>query len=277
MLQLDGYPLIGDNVDLEIQDFVNRFINTESFHPWNDRQFPGWGLAALTLPLGARTHQPYRLNRFVWPSGAARWAYGHFLCNSDTVAKILPDAISDSSGSYNQIPFEIGNTESNEGGTIFSGDSITINVFLLPPTPLSGIRGLSIQNTGTQSLYLLTIVDPRYFWWWSNWGNLVVSKTTKWQDLIDGISANLDITIKVDSISAAYLQPSIQAFSLPYEPLPMILDAIAYNIGMRFVANYDGTYAMQLYQTAVTSFNNSVSASPDRSMAAGGYKLGGPL
>ena len=282
MLQLDSYDLIGDNEDWEAEEFINKFINPQSFLPWLTQFWPGWNLGALTGTNGYQWGQKFNLNKLRWPSGAARWAYGHYLCNSDTVAKITGDTYQ-TSGQWTQVLFELGNPESNSAAgqsTIVAGETFSSLMYVLPPTPLSGLRSLTGM---TQSLYLLTIVDERYLWWWQNFGNVSITPSTTWQSLIDGITTTLNINLTVDTIDPAYLAPSVQSYSLPYEPVPLILDSIAENIGMRFVANgwfqaaNKNYYSMQLYNTALSALNDDMAANPQRLIVAGGQRFANPL
>jgi hypothetical protein len=291
MLQFDSVDLIGDNVDKEVEDFLKRFLPTESFMPWLIQGlWPGWNLGALTGVNGYPWGKAFKLNRLYWPSRASRWAYGHFLCNSDSVATISADAFPQGQP-YQQLLFSIGNPESNQG-TINAGETFNAMMYMLPPTPLSGIRGLTGM---TQSLYLITLVDERYFWWWQNFGNQTISSTTTWMSLLTIIQGILNAgnptptpAWTIDPINSAYLGPSVQAYSIPYEPLPQIIDSICDNIGMRFVANglpnnngvptgNANTYSMQLYGTALSTINNDMLNNNNRLIVSGGQRFSNPL
>jgi hypothetical protein len=290
MLQYDGIDLIGDNIDKEVEDFIRRFIPTESFKPWLTPFYPGWNLAALTSVNGYQWGHQFKLNRLYWPSGASRWAYGHFLCNSDSVATIGADAFPQGQPSQ-QLLFSIGNPESNSG-TINAGETFNAMMYMLPPTPLSGLRGLTNM---VQSLYLITLVDERYFWFWQNFGNQTISSSTTWMSLLTKIQTILNTgdptptpPWTIDPINAAYLAPSVQAYQLPYEPLPIIIDSICYNIGMRFVAkglpSSNGVptgnanmYAAQIYGTALSMINNDMFNNNGRLVVSGGQRFSNPL
>lgn len=291
MLQYDGVDLNGDNVDKEVEDFLRRFLPTESFMPWLiEGYWPGWNLGALTSVNGYPWGQKFKLNRLYWPSRASRWAYGHYLCNSDSVATISADAFPQGQP-YQQLLFSIGNPESNSG-TINAGETFNAMMYMLPPYPLSGIRGLTGM---TQSLYLITLVDERYFWYWQNFGNQTISSSTTWMSLLTTIQTILNTgdptptpAWTIDTINAAYLAPSVQAYSLPYEPLPRIIDSICDNIGQRFVANglpsnngvpsgTANTYSAQLYGTALSAINNDMSNNNGRLIVSGGQRFSNPL
>lgn len=282
MLVLDGYTLIGEDKNGRIASLIQEYLPIESYFPWYNQLWPGFGLSGLTYPNQQRIEPKFEIGKFTWPTCASRFAYGHYLCDSDAVGLMVQDAYDQTGGgAYNALLFMLGNPEYNQQGTITTGESITTPVYLLPPTPLSVIRGL----TGMiESLYLLTIVDVRYFWWQYNMGSIVVDNSTTWTSLIQSIATILDITITPDIIDPAYLQPSIQMFSLPYEPIPLILDAICMNIGHRFVASYSGgmnfqpVYTTQLYQTALDILNLDMQNNAAlRNLAAGGQRFANPL
>jgi hypothetical protein len=287
MLTLAGYPLLGDNDYHELESMIVKYINPQSYQPWLRRSFPGFGLTGLTRPLGFDGEPVFKLNTFHWPSSASRWAYGHFLCDSGTLAKIMNLAYSSqNNGSYNPIPLAIGNAETNQnqGSTIGinptgnpTGETLTTNVFLLPPTPLSGKR----TNGPNYSLYLITVVDARFFWFWVPFasGNnpIVITLSTTWGDLFDYIAAALNITIYTDVINPYYLQPSISMFSLPFEPMPLVLDAVSTNVGQRISVNFDGTVNSSLYDTDLKVFNDDMAAHPSRLVLAGGQRFSSPL
>jgi hypothetical protein len=274
MFTLASVPLIGDNKKRHIETFLNKFQPLSNYIPWRRRSFPGRGMVATTWQTGFYAEPYLRLNTFRFPTGAQRWGYGHFLCNSDAVGYLL--GVAQPKGQpWQKIPLAMGNPESNQGGTLVAGETMSVNVYLMPPTPLSGIRGLSGQ---LQSLYLLTVVDQRYFWWWQNFGNTTITSSTTWANLVQVVQSALNLsTITVDTISPAYLQPSVEMFSLPYEPIPIIFDAIAKNIGMRVVMNYDETVSMQLYQTALTALNQDMAAHQNRVILSGGQRFASTL
>lgn len=266
MLNLDGVDLICDP-DRQAEEFITRYVPTDLYMPWRRESWPGFGTAGLTYPTRRYDEPKFKLGRFHWPSGAARWAFGHFLATSDMVAAILPDSCSN--GTYLPLPFILGNPETG-------GEYITVSVYMLPPTPLSGIRGLSQSATGSASLYLLTIVDVRYFWWWLNMGNVQVTSSTSWLGLFKICQSQTSAVIQVDNIPSTYLQPSTM-FSLPYEPLPIILDAICFNVGLRLVALYNGTFYAMSYATSLQTYQTDLSNNPQRVVLAGGSRFNNPL
>jgi hypothetical protein len=269
MLMLDGLtPLLDKPDNLVIEEFVRKYVPTDSYLPWLRRSWPGFGLAGVTYPEAMRPEPAFRLSRFRWPTFACRWAYGHFAMTSDQVNQLQQDCCQ--SGAYRQVPLLFGSPE------LPSGETVSVSIYVLPPTPLSGIRGLSFAATGSNSLYLITVVDARYFWWNTNTADMKVTNSTTWANLLNMVSSQLGISLTWDTIPAAYLQPSTM-FNLPYEPSPVVLDALLFNVGQRLVANYNGTYVGQMYQTALSAYQTDMQNNPNRLILAGGARFANPL
>lgn len=272
MLQLSGVDLIVD-ADGELGEFIRRYVPTDLYLPWRRQSWPGLGTAGIAYPTARYDEPKFVLNRLHWPCrDLSRWGFIHVLCHSDGVDQFGDSACSD--GSYSPLSFLIGNPETG-------GDQLTLSMYLLPPTPLSGIRGL----TGDlQSLYLLTLVDFRYFLNWVNTGDLAsfMTKTTTWDTLYEYLSnqivtQNIPFTFSYDSIPSAYLQPSIPYWSTPYEPIAQAFDAVAFNVGQRIGVNWDGSCYAYSFDNAYSSWQSDVSGNPDRIVLAGGERFANPL
>lgn len=268
MLTFGGVP-IGIDYDGSFAEYIRRYVPPSLYYPWLRQSWPGIGTSAISYPTGYYADPPFTLNQLHWPCrDVSRWAYMHFLLNSDSLSDIQDLACEN--GSYFSLPLDIGNPESG-------GETITIeSMFMLPPTPLSGIRGI----TGLlQSLYLITLVDVRFFLRFANTGAITEQTLpTAWDTFfvylvqqadMQGITFNL----KFDSISSNYIGVSQQMFVLPYEPLPIVLDAVAYNVGQRIVANYDGSFYSQNYNSALGVYNKE----PFRNILSGGLRFSDPL
>lgn len=280
MFTFDNYQLLGDNEYRELEQYINRYLPLPHFMPWWQASPPTAGMAMLSQSLNIYPYNQVRFNRLIWPTSASRFAYIHLLCDSDTVALIQSDAYN-SDGSYNLINLSIGNPESTPDGTIISGETISTSLYMLPPTPISGIRGITQKDDQVQSLYLLTCVDSRYMWYYKNVGDIVTflneGNVTTWQNLFDYIlNQQLGISMSnyaIDYIDPAYLYPSVEMFSLQYESVPQIIDALCMNVGHRFVANFNGTYQSQLYGTALSLLNMDMANNPSRVVLAGGQRF----
>ncbi len=196
-------------------------------HVW---EFPdGWWNTRNTGDVDYRPmppRRPIRLNRLAWPAGASRFSVGHFLVDQgqlDSIRAVCFAADADTG------------VETYVSATLVMGDGtneIETDLWMLPARPLQ-----QIEATG---LYLLTLVDERYFWWFRAGSPEIVEGTTTWAGLYGQIAEMLDVEIEVDTIPAAYLKPN-DTLALQYEPLPTLLDAVAYAVGQRITRALDGT------------------------------------
>ena len=298
MLTYGGYSMLID-ADGEAAAFIKKYMPVELYMPWRRPSWPGYGTLQMTYPRRMYAEPELVINRLHWPCrDMSRWAFIHLLCNSDTVAALLP--LSCINGQYQPLPLIISNVETG-------GETITIpSMYMLPPTPLSGIRGLSQADTGNQSLYLLTLVDLRYLLWYADTGDVV----TDW-DVLDGLTtepfiawgtivgqcvsraneAGYPFFAVMGNISENYLTASLQMFAIEYEPIPQVLDAVAFNVGQRWTAPfyagpngvYISTWCSEVqggqvgWPTALQIYQADVAANPDRVILSGGMRYNSPL
>ena len=211
--------------------------------------------------IGTFNNQEIKLGSLNWPTSASQWASGHFLVY-ETEAEAIKSACWPSSSTYQPADLvmsweEDEYTDGQVTGTT-TVDSITASMYPLPLRPITGV--------GEQVLYLLTLVDKRYFWWSKNTGAYqAVDGTTTWESVYSDWSTLLGVTVTPDTIPAAYLDPT-SILALQYAPLPPWLDTLAYQVGQRIVVQLDGTVAAKnASSTAPSSANGTM---------AGGEYLG---
>src|SRR5258708_1306956 len=91
----------------EIIREIERINDPYLFVPGIRRFWPGFGLVGLAYPTGLRDvwidYKQLKLNRFYWPSGASRWAFGHFVCGADQIDEIRPLAYGESGLEMNEL------------------------------------------------------------------------------------------------------------------------------------------------------------------------------
>jgi len=277
MLKFGGAGL-GVDKDHDFEVFIAKYVPTSAYFPWRRASTPGFGTAGISYPVTMYQEPEFRLNRLHWPCWKiSRWAYIHLLASSDMVDALLPYVCS--AGEYASMPFVMGSkgpgVKDSEGKVVDKGEELEVDMYLLPPTPLSGFRGY----TGpVQSLYLLTLVDLRYFLQFKNTEDMTsfMTKDTTWNDLYNELARVLDISLDIGPIPSEYLQPSIQMFNLPYEPAAIILDAVAANVGHRIVATYDGKFKAQTFSSANAARILDKAKNPDRTVVAGGFRFSTP-
>lgn len=174
-----------------------------------------------SLPVGA----------WFYPSGACRWSVFRGLATSSMVKAMLAET----QGIYARS-LVMQSVPVVPGQLATAYYSLSSSLYMLPPRPLAEHGGKF------DGLYLVTLVDERYYWPDSP-VSLRVNQNTTWDELINQIAAALDVTINLPSPNPAYSQPEpdSQLWS-NFESAAVLLDAIAYNLGSAVVRDLDGTY-----------------------------------
>lgn len=248
-------------MDLVLQDpagGVNNFL--EQWIPPEDiRAVSDWSYGVRN-PLPAGIGQPNwstkltpRLNTWISPTGASRWAYGYFLVDGATKAAIV------NSGAGNGAVLSLIST----AGTRNLGRSMA--AYLLPPHPVG------YNNADPKSMWILPLVDDRYRWQFissgldgGTGGIQTQSPFQTWGGLINVLAQALGPSVfgaTVPTVPAAYLNPSQWDFMrMANQSAAVILDIALASVGLRLVpddqtlfgGNHPGgkSYAIHNYQTA---------------------------
>lgn len=245
MISYAGIPL---NVATdEVAAWVSINIPVESVVEFAPRLSPGPGLAGVPfappLPPG-----PVRVGRLHWPVGASRFAVGHYVVSTPRLDAIR-NAVYPSATGYVAGDLVL------DGG---NGPKVTAPMWLLPPRPLA-------QVGDAPGMWLLTLVDERYFWWRK--ATSVAAQAT-WEDLYAAVGTALGVTITVDTIPAAYLAPPADLAGR-YAALPVLLDGIAASVGQRIVRHFAGYVTAQNAGSARTSWLASRTTHAARVLAGG--------
>jgi hypothetical protein len=227
------------------------------------RHQPRARLHNLNWPAPEFLRRPVRLGSLCWPVGASRWAVGHYLATEGQLAEIRALAyaidLPNQTQSYTALDLVLddGNADADGNPT----GKITASLWMLPPYPLAQNHATATQwllpqtvNENEEPLYLLTLVDDRYFWWDRAADLTVTEGETTWAQLFTALGTALGVTIVVDTIPAAYLFPPAE-LGTAYEYLPLVLDAAAASVGHRVVRLLDGTVATQGPATAAAKVN----------------------
>lgn len=276
MLQLAGVPLLCPSLEaqtgLELPEFqrvcswVERNLTLRDVVPFVSRGWPGSparGLASITFPTGMAPLPAVTPNRLTWPGwGCSRWGVGFYLASASDVGAIRQEAFDQDGRGFNAVLLEMDSPGSR------ANESFSAWVYLMPPKPLSGIRGVN-------GLYLLTVVDARYYWWNVGSPGLGIECEISWESCIDlclfAINAAFpDTTLgHRDTVPPAYQKPHRLLTSLKDEPFPVVFDAILYNCGLRLV--YTPADSVSLVNAATAQANLAAElGKANRSLRAGG-------
>lgn len=179
---------------------------------------------------------PPRLNTLYWPTGASRWSRGFFLATGTAKNAIVAQA--HSAGGNTALLLKMGDDSFN----------LETRMYLLPP------RVVSNAVPTTEALWILPLVDVRYWWQELSVDDLEVTTSTTWSNLLATLGTKLGATISVPTaVTAAYLQPDPIEFTRRYSNAAAMLDAAALSVGKRVVRWIDGTVRAESAADAVTS------------------------
>lgn len=235
--------------NLSIQDLrAFSWLPVSQVHQFTSKDYGG-------IPVMNWAHGPTRpkLNTLYWPTGASRWACGLFLANTTEKNKMLAAV-----GTTNERKtLYIGDDFDQNSST--AGAGIAVQMHMLPPRPIvhralveRSADSTSPVESGAEGLWLIPLVDGRYYWQWKDTGDLDAEGDT-WTELFDKLETALGITLTTDTIASTYLCPNIYSLRRKYDNAALLLDALAHSVGMRLVFAWDAD-----------SGNDALEADPDK-------------
>ena len=183
-----------------------------------------WPDSVPTAFQGYLPTQPVKPGSLYWPQGAARFALGHYFATQPQL-----DAIRAAGGT---------------GSLVISDgvNSISPTMSMLAARPLERAITATSGSPAPSGLYLLTLTDDRFRWWFAAGSTAVDGVTTTWAGLYAQIATALGITLTADTVNSTYLIPP-STLTQAYPPLPIFLDGVAFAVGQRIVRRLDGTVA----------------------------------
>ncbi len=198
----------------------------------------GCGLPIPNWPSGPAP----RLNQLWWPTGASRWARGYFLVAGSDIS------------SSNQLS----RPQALVMGDETTGRLLEAQMFALPLRPLSGVPG---------ELYVLPLVDARYWWQTMNWGAYQTiaprdDTPLAWSELFDTLGGIVG-TIEHDEIPSSYQYPDWVEFQRWQGNVAVLIDALCASVGQRFTRGLDGTNFSDTADTAESDYNDNRSGTWD--------------
>ncbi len=224
MFSYAGVNNLSDPVGTEVGEWITANIRTETLFPIAYQSWPGQWFNGPVLNITPEVPQ-LRLNTLRWPHDASRFATGFFVASGDQLKSIR------------KVVYKYGSVEAAPLTFSDAGTTVTTDMWMLPPIPLS-------QANPQAEMYLIPLVDERYWWWGISVDLVVLEGSTLWTDLYDAIAVYLDIDIDVDPVNSAYGVPVAQ-YQTGARPLPLVFDAIAFSVGQRVVRYLDGSVAAQ--------------------------------
>jgi hypothetical protein len=203
--------------------------------------WPGKNIQCLAFPQWP-SRPPLRIGDYYYPTGLSRWSEIHLLVTETQVGVIQAACFSHSgsagTGSVAK-PFVMRADAGPNAAFTEIAPGVTTNLYMLPPRTLSQVTGGKYDG-----LYLLSLVDQRYFLH-SPCSPLHPDDTWSWSSLITTLCTDIGISVSVPAISGAYGGPDFDSgFWANGEDVTLLLDAAAWNCGLVFVRNLNGTYRL---------------------------------
>lgn len=241
MISYAGITLLQTDPEGKLQAFLDRWQDLEETPVFGERAIAVESVRNCTrsdlrcgvgLPTPNYSPEPKRkLNTLYWPTGASRWATFYGLTNLAGLQAIY--AIMGSSN----VPATL---------RISDDDNVLTSMFLLPPRKISS------------DLFILPLVDQRYWWQAIHVGALALDRTTDWSDVFGAIETALGVSINQDAIDANYLVADWYEFQRQYQSIPVLFDAAASSVGQRVYVTFAGTVFCATHDTNPSSVNTGM-------------------
>jgi hypothetical protein len=206
------------------------------------------------------------INTLYWPTGASRWAEFYGLADEASIKTINEAAktkrlASETPDLVLSVTTDYGTTETTGKGkkkktrrAIVTAEA-TVAMYMLSPRPLTVKDG--------QRLWLVPLVDQRYWWRFKSTGELSVSSAENWYSFVEKLATALGVTFDWAPPTADYLNPDPTACTREHADIPHLLDAAAYSMGMRVLCDIDGTVKLQSFTTGETIAAEALDANLD--------------
>lgn len=184
------------------------------------------------LPVGNYPKPPRpRINSLYWPTGATRWANALFLVRGNNLSALLDNCQQGRSANLTVA-------DSN-------GNGFTTGMYLLAPRPVSA-DGVNENDR----LWLLPLVDARYFW---QLHHVELYAPSTWSEALQKITgmSPTDSPQLGSAVPMAYGRPSAVEFVRDFENAALLVDAVALTLQRRVVGQFGpaDTYRFMRYKT----------------------------
>jgi hypothetical protein len=250
------------------------------------------------MPYPDQRKRPIRVGSLWWPQGASRWAVGHFLATEgqlDAIRSVVyaGGVAANYSPGFASWPLVLDDGTVNAVGSTAYG--VVAQMFMLPPRPIAQsvtlpsnsnilLRAVQLAKNNKwllpqdlakfappvgEPVYLLTLVDQRYFWWQRASTVTITPGVTTWQQLLAAITHNLGTPFAPSPVANPYggTVPNTLIPFLPY--LPLVFDMAAIAVGQRVVQPLSGPTQTQNAAAALAQSVVNLAAYPFDRMAGG--------
>lgn len=229
----------------ELTELLDRHYATTDLTPFPVKSATDTPPGCPGMQLGAPV--PVRVNTLVWPTAPQRWAQGYFLVSDYQLACIRNEMGGQIYNSFEMWDTTGANTSTTSTSTtpsgiaLFRGPSrIEAQLAIIGTHPLFDV----VQG---QKLHLLSLVDRRYFWWYTR---APVTTPTTWSELWTNalIQGGVGSTYRqIDAIPTELGVPSARWRANRWKgyQLPIYLDCAAQMTQSRVVCRMDETVRVE--------------------------------
>lgn len=203
------------------------------------------------VPIVRYPEQPgVEINRLWWPTGASRWGTFYAIVDGKRAEEIEKICWGENKDANTPQTLEMhwNDPLENDGNGLAVEEGqheFHCEMFLLQSIPLSGYAiGENTTNESYRSLYLLALVDPRYYWQGKMTGKM--EYIDSWTELFDSLAGALQLSPSNTSAPFTYATAGTPntAFGAPspllsqsFRPAAPLLDAALESVGYRLVAH----------------------------------------
>lgn len=232
-----------------------------------------------------------KLNTLIWPTGASRWASILLLVTDEQMDTITTAVNVSSSGNWlataAQLKLADGDYPVSIGDDGFenSGNRVALStaMYALAPRPISlpyEWNGTAWVESTERTLWILPLVDERWFWQWKPVDSL--SEQVTWTEVFNTLGTALGTGIATSTIATEYLSPVDQATKYNHGNSALLADATAYTVGQRISRDLNGNLYSRTYADAQAVWDANTDAASYHGTAftkwqriAGGQYSGG--
>lgn len=192
-------------------------------HSWEDERFPG---------------PEVRIGDWYYPAGAQRFSVFRMLATSLQYAAMLRAVSYRDGARAAPAAFVMKNVPKTDIERPDNAYTLSTLMYMLPGRPLA-------EHAGAEGVYLVTLVDERYYWQYRS-VSLAPSVTSTWDDLLTALASALGVTLSYSTISDSYGRPDPDSqLRCQNENAALLLDAVCANLGLTVCRLMDGTYALR--------------------------------
>ena len=179
-------------------------------------------------------HLRPRLGDWYYPTSASSWSVFRGWASSTQVKAMVA-----ATGGSGPSEFVMASTPTNDD--VNARHRVESDLYMLPPRPLGE------DNGGEDGLYLVTLVDERYYWRFRPC-RLEIRRGVTWASAIETVRESLGITLTVPAVPEVYTapEPDSQLWNELGNPAAL-LDALASNVGLTVVRKLTGAYELMDY------------------------------